>query len=127
MTAGSLLTRLEGISVTDTKIQSEICHNHHHREQQDDRREVDGLQRLLRSDDDEGDHQHGADNRRSRPIDLHPRELAEGKDKIAASENRVCGQDSCVGKQRRTEVGHGGSLRSVREHHISGLFHLTYK
>ena len=41
---------------------AKVRHDDHHREQQHDRREIDGLQRLLRSDDAEGDHQYGADD-----------------------------------------------------------------
>jgi hypothetical protein len=68
----------------------------HHREEEDDRREIDRRQRLRRADDPEGDHQDGADDRRSRAIDLHPWKLAEREDEIAAEENQGSGKDACV-------------------------------
>ena len=52
----------------------------HHREQQDDGGEVDRAERLAGADDTKGHHQHGADDRRARPIDPHPGELAERED-----------------------------------------------
>ena len=62
------------------------------------------LQRLLRADDAEGDHQDRADDGRAGPVDFHPRKLAEGEDEIAAEEDQVGGKNSRV---RHSCCGYG--------------------
>jgi arylsulfatase A-like enzyme len=69
--------------------QPEVAGDHHHREQQDDRGEVDRGEGLACADDAEGDHEHGADDRCARAIDLHAREGAKREHQIAAGEDQV--------------------------------------
>ena len=75
----------------------------HHGKQQDDRGEVDRCQRFAGANDPEGDHQDRADDRGARPVDLHPRELAQRKDDVAADEDDVCGKNPRVREQHGIE------------------------
>jgi hypothetical protein len=88
-------------------VESQIGDDEHHGEQQDDGREVDGLQRLVRSDDSKRHHEDGADDGGPRTVDLHPRKLSECEDEIAASENGVGGQGACVREQHGIDLRHG--------------------
>jgi hypothetical protein len=84
----------------------QVRSHEHHGEQQDDRAEVDGCERLGRTDDPERHHEHGADDRGAWAIDFHPREFAEGEYEVAAEENQVRGENVCVGQERGTETNH---------------------
>ena len=86
----------------------------HHRKQQHDGGEVDRGQRFLRADDPEGDHQDGADDRRSWTVDLHPGKLAQREYEVAAKEDQVPGKNARVGQQGGIERGHRGSRRGWR-------------
>jgi hypothetical protein len=63
--------------------------------------------RIGRTDDTEGNHEHGTDDRCGRTVDLQPREFAEREDEVAAAENQVGGNDARIGKRDRVVGVHG--------------------
>ncbi len=94
--------------------QVQVADNEHHGEQQDNGSEVDEVQRLARAHDAGGNHGDGADDRRSRAVDLQPGKLAQGENQIAGEEDAIGRQQACVGE------GIGGKMRHPRLSRIAG-------
>ena len=92
---------------------AKIRDDQHHRKQQHDGGEVDRGQRFLRADDTEGDHQDGADDRRSWTVDFRPGELAQREYEVAAKEDQVPGKNARVGQQGGIERGHRPELEGL--------------
>ena len=63
-------------------------------------------ERVAGTDDAEGHHQDGADDRRARAVDAQPGELADREDEVAGEEDGVGREHAGFGEENRVDRRH---------------------